>query len=341
MLKFVLLLTRRQVIVPLGFAVGIWLGAVAVRGIDWTDIRAQISDASLVAIAGAFGLALFSAYVRAYRWRLLFVGHPVRTLRLFLVENASLGLNNVSPVRLLDEPAILTMLTLRDRIPGPLVLATLVMTRMQDLGVTLLFAAIALAVEPTLSARVLPGLIAGLAFAVVLGSLLNIGRLSRRFSLVRRIPGIDHYGEAVATLLERRVRLTSTVLLTGVYWLALGPMAYVLAHGMGVELSMLQSTILVLGAITFATAVPGLPAALGTFELAVVELASIWGVPHSDALGFGLILHVIVFLPPVVIALLVLPREGLSLMNRAGLGKPRLQHLDTPQDTLTVEDRSV
>jgi glycosyltransferase 2 family protein len=333
--KIASLLTRRQAIVPVGFAIGIWFGAAAVQGIDWTDIRAQISHASVGAMVGAFALVLLSSWVRAFRWRLLFVGHPVTTRRLFLVENAALGLNNVSPVRLLDEPAILAMLTLRDRIPGPLVMATLVMSRMQDLGVTLLFAAVALTVEPTLSARVVPALVAGGAFIVVFGGLLNIERLARHFSVVRRIPGIDTYGQAVQTLLERKLRLTWTVLLTGAYWLVLGPMTYVLAHGMGVELSMLQAAILVLGAITFATAVPGLPAALGTFELAVVELAAIWDVPHSSALGFGLILHVVIFLPPVVTGLLVLPHEGLSF-----LGKPKAEHLETPQDTLTGQERN-
>lgn len=320
----------RRVLVPLGFVIGASLGALAIRGIDWTDVRTQIAGASPLAVATALALTLLSAFVRAIRWRLLFQGHPVGTIRLFVVENSALGLNNVSPVRLLDEPAIMTMLTLRDRIPGPVVVATLVMTRMQDLGVMLLFAAVSLWAEPTLAARVVPALVAGTAFVVVLATLLNVGRLARRFSLVRRIPGIWGYNEAVATLLARKWRLTATVLLTGTYWLLLGPMAYVLAHGMGVELSMLQATILILGAIFFATATPGLPGALGTFELAVVELGAIWGVPQALALGYGLVLHLLVFLPPVLIALLVLPREGLSL-----LGKPNAEYLDAAEDTLT------
>lgn len=330
MFKFTIMLTRPQVIVPFGFAIGLFFGAVATRGIDWTDVSTQLSAASPMAVGIALGLVLISAYLRALRWRFLFVGHPARTVRLFLVENASLGLNNVSPIRLLDEPAMLAMLTLRDRIPGPLVVATLVMSRMQDLGVTLLLAAVSLTVEPTLSARAVPAIVAGLAFVVVLGTLLNVGWLSRRFTLMRRIPGVNTYDEAVTMLLSRKRRLSGTVMLTAAYWLVLGPMAYVLADGMGVELSMLQSTILIFGAIFFATAMPGLPGALGTFEVAVVELASIWGVPQALALGYGLVLHLVVFLPPVVIALFVLPREGLSF-----LGKPRTTSPHAPKDTFT------
>jgi uncharacterized protein (TIRG00374 family) len=314
--KIIMTLKLRQVTVAFGFAVGLLFGAYAIRGIEWADVRGQIASASPVAVVVAVALTLGSAYVRALRWRLLFGGRSVRTSRLFLVENAALGLNNVSPVRLLDEPAIMTMLTLRDGIPGPLVVATLVMSRMQDLALTLLFAVVSIALEPTLSARVIPALATGTAFIVLFVGLLNLGRLARRSSLVRRIPGIYNYREAVETLLARKRMLMTTVPLTGTYWLMLGPMAYILAQGMEVELSLLQATMLIFGAIFFATAVPGLPGALGTFEVAVVELAGIWGVAPALALGYGLVLHLVVFLPPVTIALLVLPHEGLSFLRK-------------------------
>jgi uncharacterized protein (TIRG00374 family) len=332
LLKIVVLLTRRQIIVPFGFAIGAFFGVSAIHGIDWTDVRTQITDSSPLAVVVALALVVVSAGLRAIRWRLLFIGHPVRTIRLFMVENAALGLNNVSPLRLLDEPAILTMLSLRDRIPGPLVFATLMMSRIQDLGVTLLFAAVAMAVEPTLAARAAPPLVVGVVFVVILTTVLNFGRLARRFAWIRRMPGVERYGEAVAMLVARKRRLTATVSLTGAYWLILGPMAYMLAQGMGVELSMLQASILVLGAIFFATATPGLPGALGTFELAVVELSGIWDVPQALAVGYGLVLHLAVFLPPVVIALFVLPREGLSF-----LGKQGAMTLNAVRETLNGE----
>jgi uncharacterized protein (TIRG00374 family) len=328
LLKIAKSLSGRRVLVPIGFAIGASLGALAIRGIDWTEIRAQIGEASPAAVIVALALAVASAYVRALRWRLLFVGHPVRTLRLFLVENAALGLNNVSPVHLLDEPAILTMLTLRDRVPGSLVVATMVMSRMQDLGVTLLFAVIALVVEPTLPARVLPSVVAGVAFAVLFIALLKMGWLSRRFSLLGRIPGVNRFDEAIKMMLSFKRRLAATVLLTAGYWLLLGPMAFLLARGMGVELKLLQATILVLGTIFFATAVPGLPGALGTFELAVVELSGFWGVPQPLAVGYALVLHLVLFLPQGVIAVLVLPREGLWFGR-----KPWVVHPDTVEDT--------
>ena len=294
----------RRAVVPFGFALGGLFFYLAIHGIDWGEVRAEVRGASSLAIVLAIGLMLSSGFLRARRWRYVFVDEPVSAPRLFLVENAAIGLNNVSPVRLLDEPAIVTMLTLRDKLPAAAVVASLVTIRVEDLAITLAFAAFALLAEPALRSMIVPGIVP------------SVFLVTRRVAFLNRIPGIGQYEEAVGALMQRKRRLGGTVLLTGAYWLALGPMAYVLARGMGLDTSLLQMTIIVLASITFATATPGLPGAFGTFELAVVKLSAIWGVPSSLAVGFGLILHLVLFLPPVVIALLVIPREGLSLWHR-------------------------
>ena len=306
----------RRAAVPFGFALGGFFFYLAIRGIDWSEVRAQLRGVSVLTIVLAVGLMLSSGFLRALRWRFVFVDEPVSAPRLFLVENAAIGLNNVSPVRLLDEPAIVTMLTLRDRLPAATVLASLVTIRVEDLGITLAFAAFALLAEPTLQSMIVPGIVPSIFLVVALVGLLNLGWLTKRVGFLNRIPGIGQYEEAIGALMQRKRRLGGTVLLTGAYWLALGPMAYVLARGMDIETTLLQTTIIVLASITFATATPGLPGAFGTFELAVVKLSAIWGVPSSLAVGFGLILHLVLFLPPVIIALLVIPREGLSLWHR-------------------------
>jgi uncharacterized protein (TIRG00374 family) len=309
-------LFRRKVVVPFGFALGLFFGFLAVRGMDWSAVGGQVTGTSPWAVAAAVALVLLSGYVRALRWRYLFAGHRITATRLFLVEHAALGLNNVSPVRVLDEPAIVAMLTLRDKIPAATVLATIVMTRVQDVAVTLLFASSALVFEPALTGRVRPAAFASIIFIVVLLGLLNLGALARRSPLIARIPGIMSYAEAVSSLMARKLRLGLTGALTATYWMLLGPMAYVLAQSMGVEITLFQATIVALGAIYFATSTPGLPGALGTFELAVVEMVGLWGVPREMGVGYAIVLHLILFLPPIVIAFIVLPREGISFLGR-------------------------
>jgi uncharacterized protein (TIRG00374 family) len=308
--------TKRRLAVLVGLSLGSFFAFLAFRGIQWRAVGDQLAGISVWAVAAAVALMLLSGYLRALRWRLLFVDEHVTAVRLFVVEHAALGLNNVSPIRLLDEPVIITILTLRDRIPAAHVLATIVMTRVQDVSVTLLFAAIAIAAEPVLASLAGPAVFAAVVFIGVLLGLLNLGRLSKRFGIIRRIPGIEGYAQAVSALLSSKPRLALNSSLTAAYWVVLGPMAYVLARSMGVEISLFQATIVALGAIFFATAAPGLPGAVGTFELAVVEMTGLWGVPRSLGVGYGLVLHLILFAPPVLFALVVLPREGISFLGR-------------------------
>lgn len=308
---------RRGVLVAAGFGIGLLLGYRAISGIDWSEVCGQIADTSPLAVAGTLVLVMLSAFLRSLRWRLLWLDARVSVMRLFWVENASLGLNNISPIRLLDEPAILTMLTLRDKHPASMVLATVVMSRVQDLMATVLFGAVALAGEPGLREHAGPAAYVSVLLAGVLVALFNLKRIGDKSALVARIPGIARYGEAVSTMWRRKPLLASTFGLTGAYWLVLGPAAYVLAHAMGLELTIFQAVIVVLGSVFFATSVPGLPGAIGTFELAVVEITGLWGVPHTQALGYALILHLALFLPAILIAFAVLPWEG---FRRAGWG---------------------
>ncbi len=314
---------RRRVLLVLGFVLGATFVFLVVRGIDWSEIRTQLGATSPGAILGALAFIMASAVVRAVRWRMTWVERSASLLRLFLVENASLGLNNISPIRVLDEPAIVSMLSLRDRLPASKVLASVVMTRLLDLVFTVLFAVLAVLTEPKISERALPAIIAAVAFMSVFAVGLSVGRLARVFPRLARVPGLMDYADAVGELWRRKLRLGGVFGLTILYWLLLGPAAYVLAQAMDVEVSLFQATILALGAVFFATAAPGLPGAVGTFEIAVVEIVGLWGVDRSAALGFALVLHLLLFMPPVVIAFFVLPREGIGMATGWKAPRPR------------------
>ena len=302
-------------LVPLGFTLGGFFGYLTMRGIDWSEVREQLADTALIAVAGAVAIMLFSSFLRAWRWRLMWTSERVTTWRLFSVEMASLGLNNFAPVRLLDEPAVLTMLTLRDKHPAPTVVATVVMTRVQDIMFTMVFAASAIAFEPQIARLAGPAVYLSAILIVAFVILLNLGRIARRFTLLGKIPGLLAYEQTVSEAMQRKKEVAATGALTIIYSLMLGPCAWVLAQGMGVEISIFQATIVSLGAIFFATSLPGLPGAIGTFELAVVEILAIWDVPRELGIGFALILHLVLLGPTTVFALVVLPREGIGLMQ--------------------------
>ena len=61
---------------------------------------------------------LAATALRAYRWQVLFIGDKVPFLRLVLVQNIGIGLNSVSPVRIVSEATQFLLLTVRYRVRG-------------------------------------------------------------------------------------------------------------------------------------------------------------------------------------------------------------------------------
>lgn len=303
--------TTHGAIALAGIALGAALGWSAIQGADWKAVRESIGGIAAWVLPVAFALNFASIWLRAMRWRYTWVSHDVPTLRLLLVENAALGINNVSPLRVWDEFASLAMLVIRDKLPPGAVVATLIMTRAQDLGFTLSFVGAGILMAPELREFGPP--IAGVSSASFLALIisLNLRRVVEWVPVLKRIPGITTFGEAVTALWSRKRRLSLTFGLTTAYWLLLGPLAFVIGRGLGIELSLFQFTLVALGSIFFATATPGLPGAVGTFEFATVRLLSVWDIPQDAAISFAVLLHVVLFLPPVLIAMFVLPREGM------------------------------
>ena len=221
--------------IVLGVALGALFGWLAVRGADWAAVGDAMIGFSLSLVPLVLGLSLLSNVVRAARWRLLWTEHSVSIWRLFFVENAALGLNNVSPVRALDEAFEFGVLTLRDRLPGSSVVATMMMSRIQDLAFTVVFIGIAIPmVAPILSLGVV--LIGPAVYFVIwLLVLLNFGRIVERVPRLRRIKALHTFQAAFARLMRRKRRMAASFGLTVLYWALLGPVAWLISEGVGAD----------------------------------------------------------------------------------------------------------
>ena len=162
-------------LVPFGFALGGFFLYLTIRGIEWGEVGEHLAETSLLAVVAAVAIMLLSSFLRAYRWRLMWTSERVTSWRLFTVEMAALGLNNFAPVRLMDEPAVLTMLTLRDKHPAATVVATIVMTRVQDIMFTMAFAFTAIVFEPRIADFAGPAIYLSGILIVFFVLLLNLG----------------------------------------------------------------------------------------------------------------------------------------------------------------------
>lgn len=302
------------------------VGYLVVRDIDWGSLFGQLQDFPVRYALASLLLFSLATALRAYRWKVLLWGERVPLFRLLLVQNAGIGLNSLSPIRFISEAAQYVLLTFRYRVRGELVAATLGVQRVLDFVIGALLLGVGLLLLPGVKGFALYVLGAGvLAIFSLLAVPLFIWAGSRpRF---KRLPLLASIADSLQSLLRARLKLTLSFLLTLAYWLTLGLSAWVVAYGMGIEISVLLATLLVIATMTFVALVPSLPASVGTFEFVVYYLLTAFGVGPVEALSFALVIHAILFLPPIIIGLPVLiswpskNRDTAAAAATAGLGK--------------------
>ena len=302
--------------IGIGIAVSAGLGWLVVRGLDWGQVRDTLGDVSLTLVTLAVALFMAAAYLRAVRWRVLFVDGQVSTNRLFVIQNIGIGLNNLVPVRVASEAAQLAILSIRDRVRPAVALATLGMERVIDVVASSFIFVVAFLLIPELDGF---GLYVwgALGFAVVCVLLVRLFAWgSTGVSWIRRLPFLAAFTQAVRDLERERLRLAVSTAMSVGYWLLIGITAWILASSVQLSISPVTATMVIMGTIFFATAVPAAPSAIGTFEFAVVYVLELFGVGRESGFGFAIITHAVFFLPPTLIAAVYLPNEGLGSISQ-------------------------
>ena len=301
----------------IGLAISLFLGWRAIDGMEWGLVADQFQEFPVVWAVASLAIVLLASFFRAYRWQVLFVGQKVPLARLFLVQNAGIGLNNLAPVRMVSEGAQFAILTLKYRVNGGVALGTLGVERILDMVVTATILMAGLTLLPT-NGDFIPYVVGAFVFAI--GSVLTIPFviwLSDK-PFLKRFPLLVSTVTFLLDLAKSRVTLAWAFLLTLAHWVLVGVSAWVLAHGMGMDITAFVATLAILGTLYFATAIPGLPAAAGTFEFAVVHVLKFFEVPQELALSYGLVIHAVIFLPPIVVAVFFFSSFGLRTLMQSG-----------------------
>ncbi len=299
-----------------GIAISIGLGWLSARGLNWGTVLEVFADLSIPVVTLAIAVFIAASYLRAVRWRVLFVNGEVSTNRLFMVQNVGIGLNNLVPVRIASEAAQLAILSIKDRVRPSVALATLGMERVLDVVASALILAIAFLFIPEIRdyGVYVWGALALAALCIALVRLLAWG--GNRSTWIRRLPFLLSFMKAVRDLEQERARLAASFVMSVLYWLLVGVTAWIISISFQLSITPVTATMVIMATIFFATAVPAAPSAIGTFEFAVVYMLGLFGVSHEQAFGFAVITHAVFFLPPTLMAVLFLPREGIGSLDR-------------------------
>ena len=292
------------------------LGWVAGRGLDWREVIDSLAGLPPQAIALALVVFLLSNLTRAYRWRVLFVEERISVRRLFLIENMGLGINNFLPVRVASEATQFALLTLRDNISRGTALATLGMTRVVDIWSSTLLLSVGLFVVPGAGqlARYTVGALVISTLLLALVHFLAWGGRGLRF--LERFPMLRTFSAALWELERNKLRMALSMFASLAHWGILGLSAWIVAQGMGIEISLAEAVLLTLATIFVSTSIPTVPGAIGVFEASIVYILGFFDVEKSLAFPYALVIHVLFFLPPTVMAAVLLPREGLGSLGQ-------------------------
>ena len=292
------------------------LGWLVVRGLDWGLVGRNLAGVSLAGLLLAIGVFLIANYLRALRWRVLFATGTISTARLFVVQNEGIGVNNLMPVRVVSEVVQLAVLTMRDGVNRLVALATLGMERVIDVVASTMILGVAFFFVPEMQSFK-PFVFGAVGFSVVVVALVRLFAWgSESLAFVRRYSFVAELALAVKDLERQRVRLLGSLLLSVSYWILVGTSAWILAVSIDIHLSPVASTLLIMGATFFATAVPAAPGAVGTFEWAVVYVLGYFGIEDEVGFVYAVVIHAVFFLPPTIIAAFFLPREGVMSLRR-------------------------
>ncbi len=274
----------------------------------------------------AFGLGTVA---RALRWRSLFAPGR-RPPRGTTTDAMMIGYfyNNILPARA-GEAVRVVVLNRRSEAPPVEIVGTVVLERLYDvLAVLVVF----FAAEPWLphvswfGAAAAAAAVLAVGIASAAGLLAVYGDRPLRLLLrpLGRLPLFsgERLERTVAELAHglsglRDIRVAGEAFMwTILAWLASGLCAYLVGLAFGLHLPF-AAGLLVTVAIGFGMILPAAPAAVGVFEGAVLIALSAYGIPHSAALPYALVLHAVNFVPFIVVGVVLLQYNATHPVRRA------------------------
>ena len=316
---------NRPAQLSVGAVASVGLTYLAVRRLAWGDVADTFVGFPLWSVALALVLLGVGIVLRAARWRVLLRGEAVSLRQVALVQNTGIGLNNMLPVRMVSEPVQLALVTRRYGVPFPTGLATLVAGNVLDILVSTMLIGLGILLAPglredTVSIQLAIGL---LLFVVSLFVFIVVARGLDAIPIAKGMSFFQQLTVAVGLLRDMPGRLWLSFFSTFGHWLAVGAAGWVIASALSIDIGLLTMATILVAAMFFTSAVPSLPSGAGTYHFVVISMLTAVGADPAVAFSFAIVMHLIVFLPPSVLALGVMWKLGAGMLlkgNGASIG---------------------
>jgi uncharacterized protein (TIRG00374 family) len=286
----------------LGVAISVVSLYLVIRQVDLGAVGRVLGSAAPGWVAGVTACIAIDVLCRTVRWQGLLA--PIQRVRFVPVLGYLLVgylANNVLPARL-GELVRSHYLGDRENMSRATTLGTIVVERVVDTAVLVAIASAAilvLHVRGVVASAVLVGLgitgllIVGLAAALVAH---RLPYADRAVAAVARWPSVISLAGRLRGGLAVAGRPRTVAVAVGwsvVAWSATVVGFAAAGHAVGVELTWGQAALLAAG-VSLATAIPAGPGYLGTFELAAVQIAAVFGVGADPAVALAVLVHAVI-----------------------------------------------
>jgi len=311
----------------------LWLGVfvsvtflwLALRGLKLEDVLAGLRSADYLWLLPGIAVYFVAVGVRTWRWHYLL--RPLKEVAvrdLFPVVVIGYMGNNVYPARA-GELLRAYVLKRNERVSASASLATVIVERIFDGVVMLLFVFVALPVAPFLPDALRSIVVGGsLIFLTALAVFLSLAArpaLAARIYnpiIERLLPGrlrekarglLDRFMTGLASL--RDLQHVLMVFFTSILiWLLETVKYWFVMHAFSFEVSFF-TLMLMNGIVNLATTLPAAPGYLGTFDAPGIAVLSAFGVAAPVATAYTLVLHAALWLPITLLGVFFMARQSL------------------------------
>jgi uncharacterized membrane protein YbhN (UPF0104 family) len=187
-------------------------------------------------------------------------------------------------------------------------------------------------------------LLFGAVVMVIVSFLVMVG-VSRGLDSIpfaNRIGFFHRVIESLKDLRHQPFNLFLSFLATFSHWALMGVAGWVLADGLSMDVGVVTMAAILVGATFFTSAMLSLPGGAGTYHFAVVSMLTAVGQSREVAFTFALVMHLLVFVPPMIVAFYAMSRLGTKALLRSGEEvKEQQAHVDQHEGVVGSEHAEV
>lgn len=297
---------------------------LALRDVNFSKVISILSQADLGLLALAVITVVANIAAKAVRWRLLFALHKQPSLgRCFSVLSIGLLANMIAPTRL-GEFVRAFLIGETESASKVYALGTIAVEKIIELTVILISVALLLTqmalpdwlMEPARIAFTITLFIVLLLFVAWQQDaiLRGVGWTSRFIPWVSKERLIEQAQYALVSLsVLRYPRLLSGLFAWSIIaWLFGISTNYLVLLAMGLSLPIWTALLLLVVLQVGVAAIPSAPGQVGVFHYLVILSLSLFTVPKEVALGYGIVLHLIIYMPLTLMGIFALWREKIA-----------------------------